>query len=57
MNLRHFAYFLVIAEECSISRAAERLYVSQPSLSHFLSKLENEVGAQLFLRKKIKSCS
>lgn len=45
MNLRHFAYFLVIAEECSISRAAERLYVSQPSLSHFLSKLENEVGA------------
>lgn len=52
MNLRHFAYFLAIAEECSISRAAERLYVSQPSLSHFLSKLENEVGAQLFLRKK-----
>lgn len=44
-------YFLTIAQEKNVSRAARRLYISQPSLSRFLSGLEKELGTTLFLRE------
>ena len=43
-------YFLTIVEERSLTRAAERLYISQPALSKYLGRLENEVGVKLFTR-------
>jgi DNA-binding transcriptional LysR family regulator len=48
---RSYEYFLAIAEEKSISKAAERLYISQPSLTKYLKKLEESVGAILFSRE------
>ncbi len=43
-------YFLAIVKEHSISKAAERLYLSQPYLSQYLAKLENNLGAVLLDR-------
>jgi len=51
LNLRQLQYFTVTAESGSITRAAERLRISQPSLSHQLRRLEARVGAVLFERK------
>src|SRR6478672_5806546 len=51
LNLRQLQYFTVTAELGSITRAAERLRISQPSLSHQLRTLEARVGAVLFDRK------
>lgn len=45
-------YLIVIAQEKNLSKAAERLYVSQPALSRFLLKMENSIGMPLFERKK-----
>ncbi len=50
MELRGLYYIVVIAEEGSISRAADRLYMAQSSLSQFLQKYESELGAKLFMR-------
>ena len=50
MELRLLHYFLAIAEEGSINRAAERLRVSQPSLSRQLQALENQLGHRLVQR-------
>ncbi len=43
-------YFLEMAREGNMTRAAERLYVSQPTMSKQLKELENELGAKLFTR-------
>jgi DNA-binding transcriptional LysR family regulator len=51
LSLRHLQYFTVVAEAGSITRAAERLHISQPSLSHQLRVLETTVGAALFERR------
>lgn len=48
MNLRHLQYFRVIAETEHITQAAERLSITQPSLSHAISELEKELGTHLF---------
>lgn len=50
MEFLQLEYFLSIAEHNSISKAAEELHVSQPSLSSALRRLETELGAQLFTR-------
>ena len=50
MNLRQLEYFTAIAEEGSITRAAERLFVSQPSLSQQIGALEQELGGLLLER-------
>lgn len=44
-------YFLVVAEELSISHAAERLYVSQQCVSSHIKKLEQQYCVELFVRK------
>ncbi len=51
MNHREMEYVIVIAQEKNLSKAAERLFISQPALSRFLGKLENELGTPLFERK------
>lgn len=51
MVLTQLEQFKVIAEQENISKAAQLLYVSQPSLSQMLNKLESEVGCKLFDRK------
>lgn len=50
MDLRVLRYFLTVAEEGGITRAAERLHVSQPALSTQLAALEEEFGHKLFAR-------
>lgn len=50
MNTKILEYVLAIAEEGSVSRAAERFYLSQPALSSHLKHLEQEFGAPLFTR-------
>ena len=52
MELKKIRWFLRIVEEGSLSRAAQSLYVSQPTLSRFLEKLETETGAALFTRDR-----
>jgi len=50
MDVRRLKYFIVTAEERSISRAAERLHITQPPLTRHIQSLEEELGAQLFTR-------
>ena len=44
MFVKNPDYFLTIVKERSISKAAERLYLSQPYLSQYLAKLEGSLG-------------
>ena len=50
MHLKELQYVVTLADEGSISRAAERLYMAQSSLSQFLQLYEADLGVALFLR-------
>ncbi|MFE6777796.1 LysR family transcriptional regulator [Streptomyces sp. NPDC057702] len=50
MSLRQFEYALAVAEEGSVTAAAERLRVAQPSVSQQIRGLERELGVELFAR-------
>ncbi len=50
MTLKDLEYFIVIARERSITRAAAKLFVAQPALSQCLQKIEKEIGVSLLVR-------
>ena len=52
MELRVLRYFIEVAREQNITAAAERLHVTQPTLSKQLMDLEAELGKKLFIRGK-----
>lgn len=51
MELRILRYFLTVAKEQSFTKAAEQLYITQPTLSRQLAAFEKELGITLFVRK------
>ena len=50
LNYHHLLYFWMVAKEGSISRAAEKLHLAQPTLSNQIQRLERSIGARLFDR-------
>ena len=52
MDEKDLQIFLTLAETGNLTRTAEKLYQAQPTLSKRLQNMENELGAQLFLRSK-----
>lgn len=54
IELRHFSYFLAVAEELHFRKAAEKLFISQPGLSTQIKQMEQILGTPLFIRDKKK---
>lgn len=50
MELRVLKYFMTVAREESMTRAAEKLFITQPTLSRQIAELEDEQGTPLFVR-------
>lgn len=50
MELRHLRYFAALAEQLSFTRAAEKVHITQSTLSHQIKQLEEEIGLRLFDR-------
>ena len=56
MELRVWRYFLVVAQEESITKVAALLHLTQPTLSRQLMQLEEELGTKLFHRSQYRIC-
>ena len=54
INLQHIEQLITVAKEGTLSRAAEVLLISQPSLTRNMRQLEDDLGVQLFQRSKNK---
>lgn len=52
LELRHFRYFLAVAQELHFRKAAEKLYISQPGLSRQIKQMEELLNTSLFVRSK-----
>ena len=52
MDMRELRYFIAVFEECNLTAAAKRSFVSQPSISVAIADLEQELGTTLFIRHK-----
>jgi len=52
MHLHKLKYFISVVETGSVTKVAEQCFISQPSLSPQLAKLEKSIGKKLFLRVK-----
>lgn len=53
MTLTQLRYIIIISEAGSLNKAAELLYITQPSLTNSLKELEDELGVELFYRSGI----
>ena len=52
LEIKYLNYIITIANERNMTKAAEKLFVSQSSLSYYLSKLEQELGTLYFSAKR-----
>jgi len=51
-HIKEYSYLLAVAEEGSITKAAKRLFISQPALSSYLKELKNKLDIKLYNRVK-----